>query len=320
MIRVKLRGGLGNQLFQLSAGLYISYLKKVNYTVDSNYIDNQIPEVIRFGFIEENKYSTRPNYLDKLYITEPNLRHKSLWYEKKFEALRIKSGEMFTDPSDLNKYELRIPKIKFVRCVRGWFQTQIFANELKKFGFNFNPVRLDDTSEILVKCNKFSNSRVSQEIISVSDLASEMTIVIHVRCYEKELSNTLGILSDAYYINAIKKFFLKYKNSQNLHSNFTSALIISDNLDRANGLAKKIHNLFSLKTFTLDNVTSNDQIAFDLLKRAKNIVIANSTFSWWGAYLGSSSLVMAPQKWYYKSLFSGGLYLDDWETVDSLWV
>ena len=321
MIRVKLRGGLGNQLFQLSAGLYVSYLKRVNYSVDTNYIDNQIPEVIRFGFIGENKYSTRQNFLDKLYITEPNHRHKSLWYEKKYEALRIKTGEMYTDPSDLNTYDLMIPRTKYVRCVRGWFQTQIYANELKNLGFSFYPARLESVSEKLVKCNQFSNSITSQEMISVIDLASKMTIVIHVRCYEKELSNSLGILSDEYYINAIKNVFFDFEKPQNLQTKVTSLLIISDNKDRANVLAKKLYNLFSLNTFTLGNeLSDNNQIAFYLLRNAKNLIIANSTFSWWGAYLGSSKLVVAPHKWYYSSAFSSGLYIKDWVTVESEWV
>ena len=270
MIRIKLRGGLGNQLFQLATGLYISKLNKVNYFVDSEYIDNQIPEVIRFGFIGENKFLTSQNFLDKLYITEPNRRHKSFWWEKKFEAFRIKIGEMYTDPSDLNKYDLVIPNNKQVRCVRGWFQTQIYANELKNFGFNFNPVKLEDITKKLVKCNKFSNPTISQEMISVSHLVSKKTIVIHVRCYENELANSLGILSDEYYINAIKKIFFNFEKFQDLQDNISSLLIVSDNIDRASMLAKKLYNLFSLDIFTLDDkLSDNNQFAFNILRNAR---------------------------------------------------
>jgi hypothetical protein len=158
-------------------------------------------------------------------------------------------------------------------------------------------------------------------MISVSHLASKKTIVIHVRCYENELANSLGILSDEYYINAIKKIFFNFEKSQDLQDNITSLLIVSDNIERANVLAKKLYNLFSLDTFTLDDkLSENNKFAFNILRNAKNLIISNSTFSWWGAYLGSSNLVVAPQKWYYKSAFSNGLYLKDWVTVEAEWI
>lgn len=41
-----------------------------------------------------------------------------------------------------------------------------------------------------------------------------------------------------------------------------------------------------------------DYICFDMLRRCKNKIIANSTFSWWAAYLGSGSVV-SPSRWFH---------------------
>lgn len=319
MIKIKLRGGLGNQLFQLAAGLYICYRNKSDYLVDSEYIDHQTPALINFGFIEANKYSDKSGCLDKVYVTKPNNRHKALLWEKKFEAIRIKAGETYTDPSDLDKYYLHIPRIKNIRTVRGWFQTQIYANELTKYGINFKSKNWENTPKVL---NKFGLSRISPsyESFLLSQVSSDNTIVIHVRCYEAKLSDSLGILSDNFYINAVKKMSDSIRTFKNIDAKVLSVFIICDNKTRSKALAKKLYNSIGINTYTLDDkLYDKDEIAFYLITKAKNLVIANSTFSWWGAYLGEADSVIAPERWYYKIPYSKGLYLKDWATVAADW-
>jgi hypothetical protein len=319
MIKIKLRGGLGNQLFQLAAGLYICHRNKSDYLVDSEYIDHQTPALIHFGFIEANKYSDKSSCLDKVYVTKPNNRHKAFLWEKKFEAIRIKAGETYTDPSNLDKYDLNIPRIKNIRTVRGWFQTQIYVNELTKYGINFKSKNWENTPKVL---NKFGLTRISPsyESFLLSQVSSENTIVIHVRCYEAKLSDSLGILSDNFYLNAVKKMSESIRAFKNIDVKVLSIFIICDNKTRSKALAKKLYNLLGMNTYTLDDeLYDKDEIAFYLITKAKNLVIANSTFSWWGAYLGEADSVIAPERWYYKSPYSKGLYLKDWATVAADW-
>jgi hypothetical protein len=322
MIRVKLRGGLGNQLFQLSAGLYISHHAKTDYIVDTEYIDNRVPEIAKFGFITEDKFTNKQTLLDRIYRTRTNNRHNSKWWEKKFESLRIKTGEMYTDPSDLNKYNINISHINRIRCVRGWFQTQVYANRLISYGVNFTPLNLADISQELVHCKKMTYNQISSEVISSNQLSGEMTIVIHVRCYEKELSSSLGILDDEYYINAIKKMLDKIQLSKGSCAHISSLLVISDNKDRVNTLAKKLSSIFRFNILMLgDQTFNNNQITFNILSNAKNMIMSNSTFSWWAAYLGSNkSVIVAPSKWYNNYSFSSEIYLSDWVTVEPKWI
>jgi hypothetical protein len=52
----------------------------------------------------------------------------------------------------------------------------------------------------------------------------------------------------------------------------------------------------------------------------KNNIIANSTFSWWGAYLNSNAnkIVFAPNKWFAdskKNFESKNIIPDNWEKI-----
>lgn len=58
-----------------------------------------------------------------------------------------------------------------------------------------------------------------------------------------------------------------------------------------------------------------------LMSRCRHHIIANSTFSWWGAWLnpGPDSIVIAPRRWYsdatLRRTFAYDIYPDDWITM-----
>jgi len=118
-------------------------------------------------------------------------------------------------------------------------------------------------------------------------------ILMHFRDY----GNNTGFakLDSAYYTNALKHFPKK------------KVVVITDNI----GVAK---NTLKMNV----GYTSNSPIIdFYLLSHAKYLVMANSTFSWWGAWLSKAKTV-APLNWYageFKDAPMKDFYLPNWILV-----
>ena len=59
-------------------------------------------------------------------------------------------------------------------------------------------------------------------------------------------------------------------------------------------------------------------VDLELMRRCRHHILANSSFSWWGAWLGSrqGSLVLAPARWFYDpSMDTADLLPDSWVRV-----
>lgn len=61
---------------------------------------------------------------------------------------------------------------------------------------------------------------------------------------------------------------------------------------------------------------NNDHVDLCLMSNCKNNIIANSSFSWWGAYLNrKTGKVVMPKDWFVCGLDSKDLYVDGWNKV-----
>jgi hypothetical protein len=119
-------------------------------------------------------------------------------------------------------------------------------------------------------------------------------ILIHCRNYKKETTNILS-LERSYYIEALKKFPSK------------KVVVITDNIAKAKDIIKE----------DFEYVSNTPIIDFYLLTKAEYLIMGNSTFSWWGAWL-SGAKTIAPLKWYaghFENCPTKDLYCDEWEII-----
>jgi hypothetical protein len=62
---------------------------------------------------------------------------------------------------------------------------------------------------------------------------------------------------------------------------------------------------------------NHSMVDMELMSRCDHHIIANSTFSWWGAWLAQSKLVIAPKIWFgpdASNLETKDIYPDNWVT------
>jgi hypothetical protein len=87
--------------------------------------------------------------------------------------------------------------------------------------------------------------------------------------------------------------------------------VFSDDIDWARRSLQSVHPL----QFVTHNGTERDYEDLWLMSQSRHHIIANSSFSWWGAWLGRGphQLVIAPHRWF-------GVPRDTRELLPSFWV
>tara|TARA_Y100000389_G_scaffold203370_1_gene251590 strand:- start:1797 stop:2435 length:639 start_codon:yes stop_codon:yes gene_type:complete len=109
-----------------------------------------------------------------------------------------------------------------------------------------------------------------------------------------------------------------YQKSINLFKKSDTFIVFSDDTDWC-----KQQNLFLDKKFNFaSDFTNNfDYLDMCLMSKCNKHIIANSTFSWWGAWLSGTNDVIAPSKWFKNTKYSKNntkdLYPLEWQTVEN---
>ena len=292
-IKINLVGGLGNQLFTYFAGVYKSE------------VDGKIP-ILNLGEL----YTRGTNH--GVFITDFKLpfatvnEADSLIKLQIFRGLRFlirrrllrknlinqltghfQSSEIGFDPS--------LERANSLREISGYFQTYKY----------FDSIRHADLKRIsLLNPSDWYNKK-SQT------LGSFNWIALHIRRGDfKQHAATVGLLGANYYLEGVNLLDTKL-------ANILPIVVFSDDINEAREILKPI------STRVIDWVSPPAESAASeslmLMSQATALVIANSTFSWWGAKLSSSNFIVAPSKWFKDAEDPKLLYSADWFVLESKW-
>ena len=287
MIIIQMSGGLGNQMFQYALYLKLKKLgREVKFDSTSSYIRD----------------NARPIQLAVFNIQYP-------------EATKEELIEM-TDSSMLLKDRIR-------RKLKGRK-----SKEYREEGFGYDPVVLtqdpaylvgtfqselyfQDMKEQIREVFRFDQSVMQQETLAMKDtIKSTTSVSIHVRRGDYlNAEEVYGeICTDAYYDGAIKYMLEKYPDAT--FYLFTNDLTWADFFVNARPFA----NIVVVK----DNTEYTGYLDMYLMKHCKHNIIANSSFSWWAAWLNShqEKTVIAPAKWL-NSAECKDIYTDEMTLFDS---
>jgi hypothetical protein len=294
MVTVEIIGGLGNQMFQFA---FCHSLKK-------HYGENNVSVYLeRYNNVKDND----GYLLKKIFNIEVTTSHihnvKGLIDDSRHIISRIRYKLLGRKDSFFLEQLFKFDKNVFRKNIganiyyRGLWQDELYfneyRNELCKI-FNF-PSKLD-------KLNQSTLLKI-RETNSVS---------IHVRrgdyINNEKYNNILGnICTYKYYKNAFE-FLLKKETN-------LTFFVFSDDI-------KWVESEFDfLKQksiiFVNNNFGINSYIDMQLMSNCKNNIIANSSFSWWGAWLNKNpkKIVIAPEKW-----FKNNARLENNHIVPDSWI
>lgn len=291
----ELKGGLGNQLFQYFAGQMIGKSTSENvvfYLPDerihrihhaSTILDFDLPEVVDTDFMLTSESATP-------------WRQCRRWLSRNSEVSRNLLNR-YSDVyiSGTVGFDSRLDEFRTSSYFEGYFQTYRHVAAFEELlEFSLRP-KMPGT----------------QYRIFLDRIIEERPMVIHVRRGDYiPLKNTIGVLGAEYYRNALKT--LREENPRVPIWFFTDDLVSAINVIR--GLDIEPDQIVS----TDSGLSAAETMV--LMSEGSSIVIANSTFSWWAAYLGSRSRqVVAPLPWYRINSIKAELIPLNWKLVNSVW-
>lgn len=302
-VRIFLTGGLGNQLFQTSAVLYFANLRRIEIDVV-----NLNPRKNSKGQAELLSLNL-PKSINFLEKKHRNLISKVIGYNLRSGYLprRLESSFFF------RKFRNSLSFLTLFYFLRAPF----FVRVSKDLGNDTN-LQAGDQNEILI--GYFQSELAAQEIKKIKKLLfqgvceelyqkylllsqEEQPILVHVRLGDYLAEDSFGIMSAEYYRESITNLWQSGR--------YKKIWLFSD---QPNDAMARIPEELRDKTRLMDTESLESAETLRIMTVCKAFVIANSTFSWWGAYLRNEieGPVFAPKPWFKGLPEPTNLIPSDW--------
>lgn len=293
-IITRMRGGLGNQLFIIS---YALYLKSVMSEAEI-YVD------IR----EYETYKIRNYELDKLVLSDylkeykPSDDKERIYYSIWMNLLHIRMYVLS---------HLRLPFVnnkKMELLTRVFYNTSLFEKDEIKHDKIYVYGYFVDVKPLLPIRNslvKLFDIKVKTDIynyyLSKIDKSAH-AIAVSMRIGKDYIQNHWPIYGEEYYSKALEK--IERDNSV--------LFVFSDVIDSAK-------ELFSDKKNVVFVEQCNPTQQLSLMTKCDDYIISNSTFSWWGAFLGhkENRVICAPKMWHNSETTHSRFYFENMVIIES---
>jgi len=266
MIITKILGGLGNQLFQYAAGKALAVQNNTELKLDLT------------GFKDYQLRDFELNHFNVFYNIATDEEIKNYKASTSFQRIKARLSlgsqkRFYKEPFfhfDPAFFSLHAPVY-----VQGYFQSEKY----------FAPVK-----EIIRQEFRFKNSFSTGIESFAQKLRQENSVAVHIRRGDYKNAESLrvhGVLPQRYYEQAIA--YTKKHSGEEPQFYF-----FSDDPSAAKELAVDGSEIVS------GSVTSNHYEDFYLMSQCRHNIIANSSFSWWAAWLNNhvDKLVAAPKRWF----------------------
>ncbi len=299
MVTVFFRGGLGNQMFQYAAGFSLAKKLGVPLMLDTVHVRDRFP---------------RPNFTFR-----------------KFDLPNVFDIQSQYTPLSRAAASFPIPGL--------WLGLDLFLMNLAQAAGNativyederkgFQPINVPKTSDVILygrwenekyfqgtdvdlrKEFRFKHPLEGQALELAQEIEKTDSVAVHVRrgdfAASKVVAGMMGSIGSDYYARAIECIAQRVPSPH--------FFVFSDDIEWC-----KQNLAIQFPVTYAEPSTSGPRAAFhlELMSRCKHNIIANSTFSWWGAWLNANpqKIVIAPKRWYADVSLAGDIVPSSWTTL-----
>ncbi len=274
MIIVKLKGGLGNQMFQYAIGRRIAVVNNVPLKLDLKWFDDTGKDTLR-------EYELKHLKINEEFATPEEIKgvlnHKFFFNAFSRFGKQLIPLNRFSHIRETNKsFEPEVMHLQDNVYLDGVWANERYFTDIKDL------IREDFQ---LKNPSDEANTELCQMIESVNSVA------VHVRrgdYVSNQVTNRYhGLCSLEYYAFAIASLADKVKDPH--------FFLFSDDPQWVKDNIK----VNAPAVYVSHNTTGKGYEDLKLMKSCKHNIIANSSFSWWAAWLNSNpdKIIFAPLKW-----------------------
>ncbi len=288
-IFVRLSGGLGNQMFQYALGYQLAKKNQTNLIIDLDWFHN-IPDGSSYQKERLSLLKCNPNFINSNGNIKdiPGVKHNNIlaYFSKNKISYKEKQHYIF---------DSKVLNLRDGQYIDGYWQSYKYFSELDELRELFKP-----NKELHYNTLEF-----------LEILQNKNSVMLHIRRGDYAHSTTAnqfhGLQPLSYYQKALEIINNQIENP--------IIIVFSDDIEWA-----KTHLKINSHSIFIDNIQDPDNVIDELylMSQCKHQIIANSSLSWWGAWLNNNKnkIVIAPHQWLIKNPSTlEDLIPNDWKLI-----
>ena len=284
-VTTHITGGLGNQMFQYAHGRALALRRVCPLFLDIEwFVRHEGGTPRKFALDVFPALAQSSHVWQKCPSAQRGkLACRPLWWKilAKIFSLKPQFKKEHVFEAEVHPYaEINYPKPAYLEGY--WQDERYFLDQVKQIREDFTFPALPAAAEDMARCIKASSHAVSVHIRRGDYAHNASTQSVH------------GLCSAVYYTQALEHI--------KQYAPHAELFIFSDEPQ----WARENFQTIGLQATIVDLHQENDaHHDLHLMSLCKDHIIANSSFSWWGAWLGEQGTVIAPKQWFQAQNLKG---------------
>jgi hypothetical protein len=273
---VRLKGGLGNQLFCYASARRLSLVNDAELVLDT-------VSGFEYDRIYKRTYSLA-GFSIPARVATPKERMEPFGRIRRMFARKLSERK----PLDKRRYIQQVgvdfdPNIISLRLQEGTTYFDAFGQSEKYFA----DIRGQLKQDLIMSTTVALDSRNEPATIN-----SNESVALHMRWFDSGFNENSSNISLGYYAQAIAQLLTKIPAAH--------FFVFTDRPDKATGALESLLKKYQYTLVSQAKVNNSPETDFWLMRQCRHFIIGNSTFAWWAAWLAeqdkSGTLVFAPSR------------------------